>query len=84
MIFGPLWLLQSFAMSLSFAKEPWWHWWAWMGAFTLLYLLGKSYYAVKEDDDEHVRRFWFQVRSLVFIVDILVLLGLVVYYFLFS
>jgi len=80
MIFGFLWLLQSFAMSLSFAKEPWWHWWAWMGLFTLLYFLGKSYYAVTEKDDVSVHRFWYQVRSLVFIVDVAILIGLIVYW----
>jgi hypothetical protein len=80
MIFGILWLLQSFAMSLSFAHEPWWQWWAWMGLFTLLYFLGKSYYAVTEKDDASVHRFWYKTRSLVFIIDIVILLGLIVYW----
>jgi hypothetical protein len=82
MIFGFLWLLQSFAMSLSFAHEPWWQWWAWMGLFTLLFLLGKSYYNVDEKDDASVHRFWYQVRSLVFILDIVLLIGLIVYWLL--
>jgi hypothetical protein len=80
-MFGILWLLQSFAVSLSFAKDPWWHWWAWMGFITLLYLLGRSYYAVKDKDDAAVHRFWYQMRSIVFILDIALLFGLIIYYF---
>ncbi len=78
-MFGFLFLLQLAALSLSFAKNPWFFWC--VGGLVLLYLLGRSYSAVAKDDGGRVKSFWYQVRSIVFILDIVILIALVIYYF---
>jgi len=76
-------ILQIIGMYLLLSRIPFWLWNIMAIFFVILYLMGKSYYAVKEEDGENVARFWYTMRSFVFIIDIISVVILYSYIFLF-
>jgi hypothetical protein len=54
-------------------------WWSLWVLIFILYISGKTYYNVKEEDGHNVKIFWYKVRSTVFILDILLIIGLGIY-----
>jgi hypothetical protein len=54
-------------------------WWSLLILIIILYISGKTYYNVREEDGHNVKIFWYKVRSIVFILDILLIIGLGIY-----
>jgi len=63
-------------------KIPFYLWNVFAVTLVVLYLMGKTYYNTSlEKDDFHVIKFWYNVRSFVFIADILIVIGMYLYIF---
>lgn len=72
-------LLQIVGMFFLLKEIPFWLWSTFAVALIILFFLGKSYYNVAEEDGPKAKQFWYQIRSIVFVVDILSVIGMFAY-----
>lgn len=73
--------LQALGLYLLYGKISAVLWWGLLVLFVAFYLAGKTYYNVSDSDDQKVKAFWYHVRSLVFMADIVSVLALYGYFF---
>ena len=76
-MFTIIYILQVIALWLLFGNTPSYLWWSLLGVFIVLYFAGKTYkHGITSDDEPRVVSFWYKARSVVFIIDILLILGI--------
>jgi len=75
-------ILQLVGMFLLWSKVDHVWWWIVFVVLALMFFGVRTYYtAVKRKDDENVIKFWYQVRSIIFILDIISVITIWVVYF---
>lgn len=77
-----LYALQAVAMYFMLSKVSTLVWWSILVVLILLYFAGKTYYNLNDTDDQKVKIFWYKTRSVVFVADVLSVIGLYLYIFL--
>lgn len=83
LMFNILLVLQAVAMYLLHGEIGSVVWWGLVAVFVILYFAGLTYnMGTTGNDDAQVVRFWYQVRSIVFIVNIISVIALYLYIFL--
>ena len=73
-------VLQAIAMYLLLGRLSTGLWWTMVGIFVFCYFAGKTYnVGLTNEEDTSVQRFWYQVRSLMFIISVVSVIGLYSY-----
>jgi len=72
-------ILEIIAMIILINHLPFWLWNVIAIFLIILYLAGKAYYAINEKDESYVVKFWYHARTVVFILDILIVIGFYTY-----
>ncbi len=72
-------IIQFIEMYFLLGKVSTLIWWLLLILIFILYIAGKTYHNVKEEDGYDTKIFWYKVRSIVFILDILLIIGFGIY-----
>jgi hypothetical protein len=73
-------LIQAICMYLLWGKLSSSIWWTLFITLIIFYFAGKTYYtAVADGESPAVIRFWNIVRSVIFILDIVIIIGMIWY-----
>ena len=81
--FDILLALQIIGVFFIFSKISIYVWLTMVGIFLLLYVGGLTYGTINKTDDVDVTvtKFWYRARSIIFLLDIVIVIGLYAYIF---
>lgn len=76
-------ILQAIALYMLWGEISAFVWWSMAAVYIVLFIGVRSYYNTTPDDGAAIIRFWFQVRSAIFLFNILSIILLFGYIMLF-
>ena len=73
-------LIQAVCLYLLWGKVSSFAWWTLLITLVIFYFAGKTYYtALADGSSKEVVRFWNTTRSIIFILDIVIIIGMIWY-----